>query len=82
MSVRRSILLGLAVGLVVGACVAVVVGSAMLSTNNQGEFADSVTGEWTPHFYAMLGLIIAMVALPITGFFAVIGLATRYGDEP
>ncbi len=74
MSVRKPTAIGLAIGLILGIASAIFVGSAMLWNNNNGEFADTVTGEWTGHFWMLMGLTIAIVAIPITGFFALFGL--------
>ena len=71
----------LVAGAIAGLLVAWLVGSMMLDNNNQGEFADTFTGEWPPHFWQMLFFFWALGAVPVTGLLAVIGLAVNAADE-
>jgi ABC-type antimicrobial peptide transport system permease subunit len=71
----------LVAGVIAGLLVAWLVGKMMLDNNNQGEFADTFTGEWTPHFWQMLALFWALGAIPVTGLLALIGLASKAAEK-
>ncbi len=70
MSFGRSLL----VGVVLGLLLAWVVGGMMLANNNQGEFADTATGVWTPHFWMLMVIFTAVVAVPVTLLLTLIGI--------
>lgn len=76
MSFSRSLL----VGIVLGVLVAWAFGTMMLANNNQGEFADTVTGAWTPHFWTLMAIFAAAVAVPVTLLLTLIGFSRR-GDD-
>lgn len=76
MTFGRSLLAGIALGLLV----AWAFGAMMLANNNQGEFADTVTGAWTPHFWTLMVIVAAVVAVPVTLLLTLIGFSRR-GDD-
>ena len=67
----------LVAGAIAGLLVAWLVGTMMLDNNNQGEFSDTLTGEWSPHFWQMLALFWALGAVPVTGLLVLIGLVAK-----
>jgi hypothetical protein len=75
-SFGKSLIAGLACGLLL----AFIVGQMMLDNNNQGEFANVSTGQWTTHFWGMLALITLIGAFPVTLFATIIGWIRRPGD--
>ncbi|MEL7188393.1 MAG: hypothetical protein AAGK17_02485 [Pseudomonadota bacterium] len=76
MSFVRAVFVGLAAGLVL----AFFGGYAMLSTNNNGEFANQLNGEWTGHFYTSLALLFSLGAVPLTLALTVIGILRSRSD--
>ena len=72
----RALLVGLACGLVV----AILVGGMMLDNNNQGEFADTSTGELSSHFWQAIGIFFAATTVFVGGLLTLIGLARRTDD--
>lgn len=76
MSFGRSLFAGIALGLLVSW----VLGAMMLANNNQGEFADTVTGAWTSHFWTLMTILAAAVAVPVTALLTLIGFSRR-GDD-
>ena len=71
----------LVAGAIAGLLVAWFVGTVMLDNNNQGEFADTLTGEWTPHFWQMLALFWVLGAVPVTGLLSLMGLAAKAAEK-
>jgi hypothetical protein len=65
MSPGRSLL----IGLIAGVLVAAAIGSVMLDNNNQGEFADVVSGRWTFYFWQLMfgigGVVACFVSLSL-----------------
>ncbi|WP_447725312.1 hypothetical protein [Sphingomonas koreensis] len=76
MSFGRSLLIGIALALLVSW----LFGAMMLDNNNQGEFADTVTGAWTPHFWMLMTIIAAAVAVSVTLLLTLIGFLRRGED--
>jgi len=72
----------LLVGVVLGLLLAWVVGGMMLANNNQGEFADTATGAWTPHFWMLMAIFTAVVAVPVTLLLTLIGIDRDSAGRP
>ncbi len=67
-------------GLAGGLLITFVVGQMMLGNNNQGEFADVISGEWTGYFWVMLALVAAIATIIVTLFLSIIGLLRQPDD--
>ena len=72
----RALIVGMACGLLVS----ILVGSMMLDNNNQGEFADTVSGKWTPHFWQSLAIYFGVVTAIVSGILALIGKTGKSDD--